>query len=80
MKEKYSVTVIEAMRQVEEELNRIDPQSVDRKRLYQRINTAVVANIKMLDRLDDESRRQQVKSIFREMLNYEILNGKRWSN
>lgn len=80
LKVNCSEAIVEAMCQVEEELKWIDPQSVDRKRLYQRINTAVAANVKMLVGLDDETRRQQVKRISRELLNQEIINGKRQHN
>ena len=70
--EGYSEIITEFMKRVEDELEHIDPKSINRSRLYGKTHTAIVANAKMLAGLNPKERYRRADALFREQLNNEI--------
>lgn len=70
--EGYSEIITEFMKHVEDELEHIDPKSINRSRLYGNTHTSIVANVKLLSQMDPNERRQRADALFREQLQIEI--------
>lgn len=70
--EDCSKIITEYMKFVEDELEHIDPKSINRSRLYGNTHTAIVDNVKLLTQMDPNDRRQRADSLFREQLQIEI--------
>lgn len=69
----YSNLITEAMQYVDEKIEPINPKSIDRNRLHNRIHKQIVANIKRIALLEHDAVYKEIDYIFSTQLIEELL-------
>ena len=67
--------IVEVMKYIEHELDKINPDSVNRSKLHSKINISIISQAKKLITLPKIERQNTVDSIYRKCLASELFKG-----
>ena len=69
----YSDFIVEAMRYIDEKIESLNPESVNKSRLHSKVNIQIVANVKKIALLEQSNAYKVIDDIFNAQLLEEIL-------
>ena len=69
----YSNLIVEAMKYIDEKIENLNPNSVNKSRLYNKINIEIVANIKKIALLKHTDAYKVIDNIYNTQLLEELL-------